>query len=88
MVDVLAEKTIQAAAVHSATAILLSGGVSANLALRAEVRARAGDIPVYYPPIPLCTDNAAMIGAAAHRRFLAGHRDGWDLDVVPSLKLV
>ena len=88
VVDVLAEKATQAAAVHGATAILLSGGVSANQALRAEVRARAGDLPVYHPPIALCTDNAAMIGAAAHRHFLAGRRDGWDLDVVPNLKLV
>jgi N6-L-threonylcarbamoyladenine synthase len=87
VVDVLAEKTTQAAAAHSANAILLSGGVSANQALRAEVSARAGNIPVYYPPIPLCTDNAAMIGAAAYRRYLAGEQDGWDLDVVPGLKL-
>jgi N6-L-threonylcarbamoyladenine synthase len=88
VVDVLAEKTIQAAAAHGATAILLSGGVSANQALRTEVSARAGDIAVYYPPIPLCTDNAAMIGAAAYRRYLAGEQDGWDLDVVPGLKLL
>ncbi len=88
VVDVLAEKTTQAAAVHGATAILLSGGVSANQALRAEVRARAGDIPVYYPPTALCTDNAAMVGAVAHRPFLSGRCDGWDLDVVPSLKLL
>jgi N6-L-threonylcarbamoyladenine synthase len=88
VVDVLAEKTAQAAGVHGATAILLSGGVSANQALRAAVRGRAGNIPVYYPPSELCTDNAAMIGAAAHRPFLAGHCDGWDLDVVPNLKLL
>lgn len=88
VVDVLAEKTAQAAAVHGATAILLSGGVSANQALRAEVRARAGGIPVYYPPALFCTDNAAMIGAAAYHLFLAGRRDGWDLDVVPNLKLL
>jgi N6-L-threonylcarbamoyladenine synthase len=87
VVDVLAEKTIRAAAAHSATAILLSGGVSANQALRSAVRERAGGIPVYFPPVALCTDNAAMIGAAAHRAFLAGRRDGWDLDVVPNLRL-
>ena len=88
VVDVLAEKTTQAAAAHDVTAILLSGGVSANQTLRAQVRARAGNIPVYYPPIELCTDNAAMIGAAAYRRFMAGERDGWDLDVVPGLRLL
>ncbi len=88
VVDVLAEKTVQVAAANGVRAILLSGGVSANQTLRAEVKARAGNIPVYYPPIELCTDNAAMIGAAAHYRFRAGWRDGWDLDVVPNLKLV
>jgi N6-L-threonylcarbamoyladenine synthase len=88
VVDVLAEKTVQAAAVHEVKAILLSGGVSSNQALRAEVKARSAGIPVYYPPIALCTDNAAMIGAAAHRRFLSNHRDGWDLDVEPNLKLI
>jgi N6-L-threonylcarbamoyladenine synthase len=35
----------------------------------------------------LCTDNAAMIAACGYFRFQAGQRDGWDLDVVPSLKL-
>jgi N6-L-threonylcarbamoyladenine synthase len=88
VVDVLAEKATMAAADYDATAILLSGGVSANQALRDEVRARVDTIPVYYPPTALCTDNAAMIGAAAYQSFLAGRRDDWDLDVVPSLKLL
>ena len=44
-------------------------------------------VPVRYPPPILCTDNAAMIGAAAHQRFLAGQKAGLDLDVVPSLQL-
>jgi len=87
VVDVLAEKTVQAAAAYQAKAILLAGGVSANRRLREEVKARAGDIPVYYPPIFLCTDNAAMIGAAAYYRFQAGQRDGWEMDVVPNLRL-
>lgn len=88
VVDVLAEKAVQAAAAYNATAILLSGGVSANHTLRTEVQARAGNTAVYYPPSEFCTDNAAMIGAAAHRRFLQGQLDGWDLDVEPALKLV
>jgi N6-L-threonylcarbamoyladenine synthase len=90
-VDVLSQKTAQAAEEFGATAVLLSGGVSANTALREtttkRVRERIG-VPVYYPPLYLCTDNAAMIGACAHRRFTAGERADWDLDVVPGLRLV
>jgi N6-L-threonylcarbamoyladenine synthase len=88
VVEVLAEKTARAADEYDATAVLLSGGVSANQALRAEMRARCKHIPVFLPPIPLCTDNAAMIGAAAYHSFLSGRRDGWDLDVDPNLRLV
>jgi N6-L-threonylcarbamoyladenine synthase len=35
------------------------------------------------PPVRLCTDNAAMIAAAAHFRFTAGASSGLDLDVLP-----
>ena len=87
VVDVLATKTVAAAEEHGARAILLSGGVSANKALRETVRDRA-TIPVYFPPLVLCTDNAAMIAACGHYRFLAGERAGWDLDVEPGLQLV
>jgi N6-L-threonylcarbamoyladenine synthase len=55
--------------------------------LRMTVRERAS-VPVYYPPPVLCTDNAAMIAACGHFRFLAGDRAGWDLDVEPGLRLV
>jgi N6-L-threonylcarbamoyladenine synthase len=87
VVDQLVDKTIAAAARYGATAILLSGGVSANKMLRYVMRSKA-PIPVYWPPLWLCTDNAAMIGAAAHFRFLAGQRAGWNLDIDPNLKLV
>jgi N6-L-threonylcarbamoyladenine synthase len=86
VVHQLAEKTVEAANRYRATAILLSGGVSANTALR-EAMARRAHVPVRWPPLWLCTDNAAMIGAAAHVRFEAGQRDGWDLDIAPNLKL-
>ena len=87
VVDQLVDKTIAAAARYEATAILLSGGVSANKMLRYVMKSKA-PLPVYWPPLWLCTDNAAMIGAAAHFRFLAGQRAGWDLDIDPNLKLV
>ena len=87
VVDVLSTKTARAAAEFDATAIILAGGVSANLALRQAVTAKA-DRPVYTPPISLCTDNAAMVAACGYWRFMAGQRDGWEMDVVPSLQLV
>jgi N6-L-threonylcarbamoyladenine synthase len=87
VVDVLSAKAARAAEEFDVTAVLLCGGVSANLALRATAAERAG-VSVYYPPPILCTDNAAMVGACAHRRFVAGERAGWDLDVVPGLRLV
>jgi len=87
VVDSLVEKTAAAAREYEATAVHIAGGVSANRALRAAMKARL-DIPVRVPPLPLCTDNAAMIGAAAHFHFIKGRRDGLDMDVTPSLQLV
>jgi N6-L-threonylcarbamoyladenine synthase len=86
VVDVLATKASRAADEFGVTAVLLSGGVTANQNLR-ETTVRRVDVPVYYPPIFLCTDNAAMVGACAHRHFVAGERAGWDLDVVAGLRL-
>jgi N6-L-threonylcarbamoyladenine synthase len=86
VVDQLCDKTVKAAEATGATAILMGGGVSANKALRTAMKTRA-HVPVYWPPLWLCTDNAAMIGAAAFLRFQAGQRTGWDLDVEPGLRL-
>jgi N6-L-threonylcarbamoyladenine synthase len=83
VVDVLVGKTLAAADEHKARQLLIAGGVSANRALRSTFLARA-KIPVRVPPIELCTDNAAMIGAAGHWRYLAGQRDALDIDVLPN----
>ncbi len=86
VVHQLAEKAVEAADRYGATEILLAGGVSANATLREAMQRRAR-VPVRWPPMWLCTDNAAMIGAAAYYRYAAGQRDGWDLDIAPNLKL-
>jgi N6-L-threonylcarbamoyladenine synthase len=86
VVDVLSAKAALAAETFDVTALLLSGGVTANQTLRATTVERAS-VPVYYPPGFLCTDNAAMVGACAHQHFISGERAGWDLDVVPGLRL-
>lgn len=87
VVDALVDKTMQAAEACHATAILMAGGVSANAALRETMRARA-NIPVYYPPLDLCTDNAAMIAAAGYYRFMEGQRDALTMDVQPMWPLI
>jgi N6-L-threonylcarbamoyladenine synthase len=89
VVDVLATKTALAAERRGARTIVLGGGVAANTVLRERIedRARALGIPVVVPRPGLCTDNAAMIGAAGWFRARAGARAGGDLEARPSLKL-
>ncbi len=67
VVDVLLHKTFRAASEHGAVKIMLSGGVAANVYLRQrfEQECSSRGIAFSFPPISLCTDNAAMIGAAA-----------------------
>lgn len=87
VVDVLVEKTRHAAEEHGAKVILMAGGVAANELLREEMSKR-NSVPVHFPPTELCTDNAAMIASAGFFHFGAGERASWDLDVIPSLRLV
>jgi N6-L-threonylcarbamoyladenine synthase len=87
VVDMLVEKTVRAAEDYGATAIHMAGGVSANRALRAAM-SEVADLPVRFPPPELCTDNAAMIAAAAHHHLVNGRHDFLDMDVIPSLQLV
>jgi N6-L-threonylcarbamoyladenine synthase len=87
VVETLVSKTAQAAGEFDVTAVHIAGGVSANRALRQAMNEQL-HVPVRFPPLDLCTDNAAMIGAAAHFHLIRGRTDGLDLDVVPSLQLV
>ncbi|PDW03084.1 tRNA (adenosine(37)-N6)-threonylcarbamoyltransferase complex transferase subunit TsaD [Candidatus Viridilinea mediisalina] len=86
VVDVLTTKAVEAAARYNAAAIILAGGVAANLRLREELTRRA-TVPVRCPPLALCTDNAAMVAAAAFYRYDADSTNVWATDVNPSLKL-
>jgi N6-L-threonylcarbamoyladenine synthase len=65
IVDVLVAKTMEAAAREGAREVILTGGVAANERLRTRLREALGDLPFHVPSPEYCTDNAAMIGAAA-----------------------
>jgi N6-L-threonylcarbamoyladenine synthase len=87
--NVLVSKTIRAARAAGARSIVIGGGVAANSALRDRLAREAAGLGVrlVIPRPGLCTDNGAMIGAAAARRLAGGELAGLDLDARPSLPL-
>lgn len=87
VIDVLVTKTIHAAKEKRLSTIVLAGGVAANTGLRSQLEQACTKqgFTLYYPPISLCTDNAAMIGAAAHYKALRGEFADWTLNAVPNL---
>ena len=82
VVDVLVQKAIRAAREKNAKAITLTGGVAANSQLRHTMRESGEEIgvEVYYPPIQLCTDNAAMIAGLGYHKYQEGLSDGLNLN--------
>lgn len=86
VVDVLFNKTMQAARDHNAREILVAGGVSANRALRQAFHSQ-DEFKVHIPAFSLCTDNAAMIAAAGYYRYAFGHVSDMAMDVQPTWPL-
>ena len=87
VVEQLVRRTVAAAEEHDVAAVALGGGVAANRALRRALGERLGGLPLLVPPPAWCTDNGAMIGAAAAFRFAAGDRADASLEAVPALAL-
>ena len=89
VVDALATKTVAAARDHGVAAVALGGGVAANRALRTTLADRLGGegLSLLVPPPAWCTDNGAMIGAAAGFRYAAGDRADAALEAIPNLAL-
>lgn len=87
--DVLVEHAMLAVKESGLGKFAIAGGVASNSSLRAAfAKACEKQGVAFYHPSPIfCTDNAAMIGAAAYYEFIAGKRDGLDLNAVPNLKL-
>ena len=87
--DVLVENVLRAVEKLNVSKIAIAGGVSANSYLRERMQKIGSmhNLKVYYPELVLCTDNAAMIGAAAYYNYLDGKISGLDLNAVPNLKI-
>lgn len=87
--DVLVDHAMAGVENYGLKKLAIAGGVASNSALRAAMRKACEErgIEFYYPSPILCTDNAAMIGAAAFYDYQNGIRSGWDLNAVPNLKL-
>ena len=86
IVDSMVRRTLEAIKKHRVQGIILGGGVAANSHLRSEM-AKRSPVEVIVPRPGFCTDNGAMIGAAAHFAMSESDRHQWDLDVIPSLRL-
>ena len=89
VVDVLVDTAIRGARDHRMKKLAIAGGVASNGSLRRAMAAACEKegLSFYYPSPILCTDNAAMIGAAAYYEYRKGTRHGYDLNAVPNLKL-
>lgn len=89
VVDVLVEHSMLAMETSGMSKFAIAGGVASNSALRSALRTACAErnIEFHYPSPIMCTDNAAMIGAAAYYEYRKGIRHGYDLNAVPNLKL-
>lgn len=89
VVEALVSRAVLAAKEYGYGRLAIAGGVASNSALRAAMKRACEEngLEFYYPSPVLCTDNAAMIGAAAYYEYQKGTRHGWDLNAVPNLKL-
>ena len=86
IVDCLIRNTKQAVLETNSKAVILGGGVAANSRLRQRMN-EVIDIPIFVPRAPLCTDNGAMIGAAAFFNLKNGLPFQLDMDAVPNLRI-
>lgn len=89
VIDILTAKTIKAALSKNVKSVILSGGVAANKRFREVLKdqLKEHNIPLYYPDLELCTDNAAMISTVAYYQYKKRDFAELDLNADPNLQL-
>lgn len=89
VVQILSSRFLAAAEQFGYQKLVIAGGVSANSGLRGKMEeaCRQRGYSLYVPPLPLCGDNAAMIGAQGYYEWQAGHTAGLDLNGIASLPI-
>ena len=87
--DALVPRTMMAVDKLGIDKLVIAGGVAANSVIRRDftLAARQRGISLYIPPLKLCGDNGAMIGAQGYYEFLAGHTAGSDLNAFASMDI-
>lgn len=82
VIDVLTTQTFKALEDYEIKQLLICGGVAANRGIRARMEQMCADkdVKLLIPPLNLCTDNAAMIGAAAYYEYISGKFGAMDLN--------
>ena len=87
--DSLVPRTMQAARELGYGKIVVAGGVAANARIRADFTAAAekAGVKLYIPPLKLCGDNGAMVGAQGYYEYLAGVRAGSDLNAYATMEI-
>ncbi|MBE7045985.1 MAG: tRNA (adenosine(37)-N6)-threonylcarbamoyltransferase complex transferase subunit TsaD [Ruminococcaceae bacterium] len=83
--DVLSDNLIAAAKKVGCNKISIAGGVAANSLLRQTIEKKKGKMDFYFPPLILCTDNAAMIACSGYYEYLKGNTKDMSLNAIPYL---
>ena len=88
-VDMLAGNLLRAAEDTGEKTLVLAGGVSANSGLRTRMEAECArrGLRLFAPPLALCGDNAAMVGAQGYYEYRAGHTAGMDLNACATMPI-
>lgn len=87
--DSLVPRTVRTAHELGYKKVVVAGGVAANSRIRADFKmaAEANGLSLYIPPLKLCGDNGAMVGAQGYYEYLAGNTAGSDLNAYATMEL-